>query len=70
VRASEHLGRCGAYLPETREPCDGWLVIDREDDKFLEASCSECGAVAGRPKSVVRSSDPEPEREEVPWYQR
>lgn len=67
--SSNNLGRCGAYLPDTREPCDGWLVIDREDDRFVEATCDKCGEVAGRPKAVFRSTDPEPKREEA-WWQR
>lgn len=66
---STNLGRCGAHLPDTLEPCDGWLIIDREDDRIVEGKCDQCGAVAGRPKTVLRSMAPEGEREEA-WYQR
>jgi hypothetical protein len=45
------------------------MVIDREDERMVEASCDKCGAVAGRPKAVIRQSEPEVEREEA-WYQR
>ena len=61
--AGSDLGVCGARLAGDRL-CDGRLIVEREVGGILEAVCSRCGDVAGRPVGRVVAPAEEPDRDD------